>query len=219
MLNIMKWIVRGLIAVIVIGFLHYTLPQNDIVRVTNTYNRVTPLSSMNSWAYASADSGTLQTGTRDIRFIEAIYPDDSVMVYRNEDTGWIWPPYFKYDSSNLQAKAGGLESTKAAPTWVAIRHYGWRLPILSIYPNAVSIREVAGPDVTLIPYFNITVLILLAGLALYLRMKWQKFVARRVEPMVAEAQEAWDSVENRAEGAADGAKGLWAKAKAKLGGK
>ncbi len=219
MLNIAKWTLRALAALMVLGFLHYTLPQHDIVRITNTYNRVTPLSSMNSWAYASADSGTGQTGTRDIRFIEAIYPDDSVMVYRNEDTGWIWPPYFKYDSSNLQAKAGGLESTKAAPTWVSIKHYGWRLPILSIYPNAVSVSEVAGPEVTIIPYFNIILLTLLAGLAVYLRLKWQQFVARRVEPIIAEVQETWDGVENRAGDAATGAKGIWAKIKGKMGAK
>ncbi|MDZ7904488.1 MAG: DUF1523 family protein [Cypionkella sp.] len=160
-------------------------------------------------------SGVAQTSTRDIRFIEAIYPDESVMVYRNEDTGWIWPPYFKYDSSNLQAEAGGLESTKAAPVWVAIKHYGWRLPILSIYPNAVSLREVAGPDVRLIPYFNIIFLTLLIGLGVYLRVKWQKFIARRVEPIVAEVQEAWDGVENRAEGAASNAGDIWARKKAR----
>jgi len=91
--------------------------------------------------------------------------------------------------------------------------------LLSIFPNAVSIREVAGPDVFIVPYFNIGLLVVIAALALYLRRKWQQFVARRVEPIIAEVQETWDGVENRAEGAATGAKGLWAKLRAKLGGK
>ncbi|MDZ7904487.1 MAG: DUF1523 family protein [Cypionkella sp.] len=60
-MSYIRWILRGLAAAALLGFLHYTLPQQDIVRITNTYNRVTPLSSMNSWAYASADSGTSQT--------------------------------------------------------------------------------------------------------------------------------------------------------------
>ena len=133
-----KWTLRILAALLALGFLHYTLPQHDIVKITGTYNRLTTIGSENAWAYASPDTGTAESGTtRDIRFIEAAYPDGDVMVYRNEDTGWIWPPYFKYDSSNLQAEAGNLKSDAASPKWVMVTHYGWRLPILSIYPNAV----------------------------------------------------------------------------------
>ncbi len=101
-----KWSFRILVILLVAGFLHYTLPQHDIVRITNTSNRLTTVSAENAWAYASPDTGTAEsTTTRDIRFIDAVFPDNSVIVYRNEDTGWIWPPYFKYDSSNLQAEA------------------------------------------------------------------------------------------------------------------
>ena len=32
-----KWTFRILLLLIVFGFLHYTLPQRDIVRVVNTY--------------------------------------------------------------------------------------------------------------------------------------------------------------------------------------
>ena len=143
-MNKLKWSLRLTVLLIVGLFLHYTLPQHDIVRITNTYNRLTTVGSENSWAYASPDGGTAESGTtRDIRFIEAAYPDGSVIVYRNEDTGWVWPPYFKYDSSSLQAAAANYQSTDSAPKWVQITHYGWRIPILSIYPNAVSVREAA----------------------------------------------------------------------------
>ena len=85
-----KWLFRIIAAIFVISFLHYTLPQHDIVRVTGTYNRLTTVGSENAWAYASPDSGTLEsTTTRDIRFIETAFADGDVMVYRNEDTGWI----------------------------------------------------------------------------------------------------------------------------------
>ena len=88
-MNKLKWSLRLTVLLIVGLFLHYTLPQHDIVRITNTYNRLTTVGSENSWAYASPDSGTAESGTtRDIRFIEATYPDGSVIVYRNEDTGW-----------------------------------------------------------------------------------------------------------------------------------
>ncbi len=217
-MNSLKWTVRVVLILLMGGFLHYTLPQHDIVRVTNTYNRMTSVSGSNSWAYASPDAGTTTTaGARDIRFIETVYANDKVMVYRNEDTGWIWPPYFKYDSSNLQARASDLKSTKAAPVWVSITHYGWRLPILSIYPNAVAIREVAGPDVRIIPYVNIIVLILLGIGGFMIRRMWLQFVERTVEPVVAEVQETWDGVTAKADHASKGAKGflarLWSRRK------
>ena len=212
MLNSLKWTIRIVLLLLVVGFLHYTLPQHDVVRVTNTYNRMTSVSGANSWAYAAPDAGTTNAaGARDVRFIEAVFPDEKVMVYRNEDTGWIWPPYFKYDSANLQARASDLKSTKATPIWVSITHYGWRLPILSIYPNAVAVREVAGPDVRIIPYVNIILLILSALAAFWIRRKWLQFVERTVEPVVAEVQETWDGVSAKADHASKGAKGFFAR--------
>ena len=218
MLNIIKWTVRGLIALIALGFLHYTLPQHDIVRVVGTYQERQDFEGWTRIFWNDSGDATTAT-TRDVQFIQAILPNGNPMVYRNQDTGWGWPFYFKFDTASLQTQADDARSTSAAPKWVAVRHYGWRSELLSIFPNAVSIRDVAGPDVFIIPYFKIGLLVVIAALALYLRRKWQQFVARRVEPMIAEVQETWDGVENRAEGAATGAKGLWAKVRAKLGGK
>lgn len=194
-----KWTFRVLVLLIVAGFLHYTLPQHDIVRITGTYNRLTTVGTENAWAYSSPDTGTAESATtRDIRFVEAVYPDGGVIVYRNEDTGWVWPPYFKYDSSNLQAEAGNLKSTEAAPKWVSVTHYGWRFPFLSIYPNAVSVKEVAGPDARIIPYVNIVVLLALAFGVFMIRRMWAQFWERTVEPVVAEVEETWDGVEAQA---------------------
>ncbi len=205
-----KWSLRILVLLVVGGFLHYTLPQHDIVRITNTYNRLTTVGSENSWAYASPDSGTGEsTVTRDIRFIEAAFPNGSVIVYRNEDTGWIWPPYFKYDSSNLQAEAGNLKSLEPAPKWVSVTHYGWRLAWLSIYPNAVAVKAVDGPDVTIIPYVNIIVLLALAFGVFMLRRMWLQFWERMVEPAVADVGETWDGVEAQAGAAKARARGFF----------
>lgn len=196
-----KWTLRIVAALLALGFLHYTLPQHDIVKITGTYNRLTTIGSENAWAYASPDTGTAESATtRDIRFIEAAYPDGSVMVYRNEDTGWIWPPYFKYDSSNLQAEAGNLKSDAASPKWVMVTHYGWRLPILSIYPNAVSVREAASPDERVIPYVSIVVIAFLFFAIFMIRRMWAQFWERSVEPVAAEMGETWDGVEAKATG-------------------
>ena len=188
-----KWTFRVLVVVFIAAFLHYELPQHDIVRVTNTFNRLTTVGTENAWAYASPDTGTAESvTTRDIRFIETVTADGSVIVYRNEDTGWVWPPYFKYDSSNLQAEAGNLKSTAEAPKWVSVTHYGWRFPFLSIYPNAVSVGEVAGPEVRIIPYASIIILIVLAFLLFMARRMWLQFVERMVDPALAEVEEAGD---------------------------
>jgi hypothetical protein len=190
-----KWGLRILAVLFIGAFLHYTLPQRDVVQIINTYNKNTPIGA-NWMFYSIEDTGTGVETTatiRDIRFIDAVYADgESVMVYRNEDTGWFWPPYFKWDSSTLQAEAQNLKSEKSAPAWVAITHYGWRMPIFSIFPNAVSVVPVAGPDVTLIPWINIVLLAFMAFIIFMLRRMWLQFRERMVDPAVAGVEEAGD---------------------------
>lgn len=186
MLTFLKWFFGIPLAIFVAAFLHYTLPDRDIVYVTNTSNRLITFGS-NSIFWASPDAGSDEVAgaiQRDVLFIDAVRANGNVAVYRNEDTGWIWPPYFKFDSSNLQAEARNLVSTSANPQWVALRHYGWRLPFLSIFPNAVSITPVAGPDVRLIPWFNIIFLTFLFALFWGLRVRWIRFRNRRIRPTV-----------------------------------
>ncbi len=201
----------GILLVLIVGlFLHYTLPQRDIVRITDTSNRITQIGG--NWIfYSIEDTGTgAETNTtRDIRFIDAVYADGDVMVYRNEDTGWFWPPYFKWDSATLQAEAANLRSTAAAPQWVAITHYGWRIPLFSAFPNAVSITPVEGPDVTLIPWVNIILLVVLLFVIVMIRKMWLQFRERMIDPALADAGEAWDSVEARAQEARKGARGFF----------
>lgn len=215
-----KWGIRIFLVLIVAAFLHYTLPQHDIVRITNTYNKVTPIGA-NRMFYSIEDSGTgaeTTSTTRDIRFIDAVFPDgQSVMVYRNEDTGWVWPPYFKYDSSSLQAEATNLKSDKNNPQWVSVTHYGWRLPIFSIFPNAVAVKPVDGPDVTIIPWVNIILLSFLAFILFMIRRMWLQFRERTIDPALDDVAETWDEVEDRADQAAQQAKGFFGRIGAWLG--
>ncbi|AZL61108.1 DUF1523 family protein [Tabrizicola piscis] len=207
----MKWGLR-ILAVLIVGlFLHYTLPQRDIVRVVDTGNRITQIGA--NWIFYSIEdtgTGAETSTTRDIRFIDAVFEDDStVMVYRNEDTGWFWPPYFKWDSSTLQAEATNLRSTRDAPKWVAITHYGWRIPLLSAFPNAVKITPVEGPDVTLIPWVNILLLTFIAFLVVMARRMWLQFRERMVDPTLADVGETFDAVGDRAEAARKEARGFF----------
>ncbi|MES2913703.1 MAG: DUF1523 family protein [Pseudomonadota bacterium] len=207
-----KWGLRILALVIVGLFLHYTLPQRDVVQIINTYNKNTPIGA-NWMFYSIEDTGTGVETTatvRDIRFIDAVYADGtSVMVYRNEDTGWFWPPYFKWDSSTLQAEAQNLKSDKANPQWVAVTHYGWRLPIFSIFPNAVSITPVEGPEVTLIPWVNIIILSFLAFVIFMIRRMWLQFRERMVDPALADVGETFDAAGQRMDAARKEARGFF----------
>jgi hypothetical protein len=198
-------ILRVLVIVLFLGLLHYVLPQHDIARITSTEVIRADFSGFNRLFYAQADSGAAELTTRDLRLINTekrktwllgFIPRESteVMVYRNEDSGWIWPPYFKFDSSDLQAEAASQVSTAAAPQWVVVTHYGWRNRFFSIYPNAVGIRPVSGPDVSVVPWFNIGFFILLiAGIA-FIRAAWYQFRERTMDPLLDQAENRMDEV-------------------------
>lgn len=203
-----KWTAIATVALLVFGFLHYTLPQHDIARVVDTDVRRIDFGE-NSIFWASPDVGTEAALNRDVRFINTVRANGSTMVFRNEDTGWGWPPYFKLDSSNLQTEARDLASTSAAPQWVVVTHYGWRNEFMTIYPNAVGVRAVDSPDVRIIPWFNIFFLIIVGLIALRIFRIIQKFRRRHVDPVLEDMGEAWDSAGDHADAAQDRAKGMW----------
>jgi Protein of unknown function (DUF1523) len=202
-----------IVLILMVGlFLYYTLPQRDVVQVINTYNRVTQIGG-NWMFYAIEDTGTgaeTTTSSRDIRFIDAVFPDGvTTKTYRNEDTGWFWPPYFKWDSSTLQAEATNFKTNPEAAKWVAITHYGWRLPLFSIFPNAVSITQVEGPEVRLIPWVNIIILSFLAFAAFMARKMWLQFRERMVDPALADVGETFDAAGARVDAARKEARGAF----------
>jgi len=133
------------------AFLHWSLPSRDIVRVLGT-------EVARNRAETTTQGGQVVNTARDVRYILAATPSGAPRVYRNEDTDWGWPPYLKFDSANLAATAETFRSEEGSPRWVIVTHYGWRIPMLSSFPNAVSVRPAEGPDQTLIPWLNIAIL-------------------------------------------------------------
>ena len=156
-----KWGFGLAILAAIVAFFHYNLPQRDIIRITDT--DVTRMDVQGKGAEAG------QVITRDVRFIYGKYPDGDPMEYRNEDTGWGFPWYFKFESARLANEASDLKSTADNPRWTVVRHYGWRIPWLDMFPNAVSVREAEGPDESLFPWFNIIFLTALVLLLLMIR--------------------------------------------------
>jgi len=100
-------------------FLHYYLPSKDVVQIVGTeVKRIDVKKGAPFWD--RADVGTNDESTRDVRFINSVYPNGKERVYRNEDTGWGFPFYFKFDSSNVTTAAQNYE--KQEEQWVAVKH-------------------------------------------------------------------------------------------------
>lgn len=172
----MKWLRRSiwLVVFLVVGVgalsLHYLLPRHDVVLVTGV-----EVKRMDADGVINAENPA-DGPTRDVYFINTEEPDTKkVVVYRNEDTGWSFPWYFKFDSADLQAKAQGY--SRDAQQLVLIRYYGWRIQILSMFPNITSVEATSSRDEPF-PVFNtvfFTVLILLVLIAaLFVRRRVRK---------------------------------------------
>lgn len=169
-----------IIAVLVAAaILHYALPQVDVVRIVGTdVKRVD----------APQDSGetNAETGLRtvDVYFVLAETPNGDVRNYRNEDA----LIYGKFDSSDLHTRIRSISQNEE--NLVAIRHYGWRVPLFSMFPNAVSVWDVE-PGYRHLPIFNIIVLGLLAGVIGYAVLRIRKVRARlAAQREVREAERA-----------------------------
>ncbi|MBW2200661.1 MAG: DUF1523 family protein [Deltaproteobacteria bacterium] len=177
--KIVKYSLLAIVVILMVVFFHYNLPRTEVVRITGTdIKRVTEDKNKKADLDTTATSGKQPTVTRDVRFINTVTREDRIMVFRNEDTGWGWPPYFKFGSADVQAKAHQFMASEQKP-WVRVKFYGWRIKIFSKFPNAVSLKAVSR-DYKHFPLFNIVFLILFFG-ALFFLVKWFQRLIRRIK--------------------------------------
>ena len=163
-------------------FLLYALPQVDVVRAVGVETK-----------RMDYIEGTSAGKTRDVYFIQTEdLESKKPHVYRNEDHAL----YLKFDSADLQAQVQSFASDKAV---IAVRHYGWRVQFLSMFPNAIKVWQVE-PDYRHFPLLNILILSSLAGLfgCVYLRLR--KKTSNAVEDVrVAPASEKNPKPKTKAE--------------------
>ncbi len=186
-MRVAKWVLGLLVLLVVGAFLHYVLPKREVVYITSTENRIVSPDEYNgfrSFGQATATTETGQVGA-DVFFINTTTRDGGVLVFRNEDTGFGFPPYFKYDSADLQAEAQDAVSTRDAPRWMIVRFYGWRIPFVSMFPNATSMTPAPSRDVTLIPWFSIVTVVLLVALLWAVAARVRRWSRRRADPVAA----------------------------------
>ncbi len=150
---LVRAIVLLLVLLPVAAFLHFNLPGYDVVRVTSTDIRRVDVDG-------DAANNERPGATRDVYVVFAEDPDSGdARVYYNEDTGWGFPFYFKFDSANVHQRAGAL--AREPDNRALVTHYGWRVPMLSWFPNAVAVERVE-PGYSPIPWFNIVFFVILA---------------------------------------------------------
>jgi len=164
-LKIIAIVLLAVPVVAVVSFTEFYLPSTVLVRITGI--DVKRLDT-------GKETQSGQALTRDVRFIYArdIHSGKDY-AFRNEDTGWGWPPYFKFNSGTLAARASNIKETEGDSV-ILIRYYGWRIPIFDMYPNAVSVRVVSS-DYSHVPVFNIIFIIVVLALIGYLTYRIRRF--------------------------------------------
>lgn len=146
------------IAVVVVAagplaLLDYFLPHHAVLRIVGT-----EIKRIGGDQPASKDKP--EARTRDVYYV---YAEDvetqKPRVFRNEDTGWGFPWYFKFDSADVQATAQSIAGEHGTAIFT---YYGWRIQIFSLMPNVVKITR-AKPDASVFPWFNVAFFAVLLG--------------------------------------------------------
>jgi hypothetical protein len=165
-------------------FLFYNLPRTAVVQISGTdVKRVDRDSGKVVNKQALEDQGAGKLTTYDVRYINSVDRNGNTLVFRNEDTGWGWPPYFKFNSADLTAQAQAYSTGPDKP-WVMVRYYGWRIRIFSMFPNAVSLTTV-DQGYRHFPLFNIVFITLLVIVVLIAWWKIRKWLRKRRKPKPA----------------------------------
>ena len=172
--KIVKLTFIALLMIAAAGFLHKNLPRTAVVQITGTDVKRIDKSIKKNTDDQKKKPEAAAVSTQDVRYINALTAENEAMVFRNEDTGWGWPPYFKFNSADVTAEAQAFATAQERP-WVLVKYYGWRIRMFSMFPNVISLKEV-DKDYTHIPYFNIIFVSLLVILIFFVRRKIQQLV-------------------------------------------
>ncbi|MFC3912220.1 DUF1523 family protein [Pseudaeromonas sharmana] len=160
----------GLLAAASAIWLDFYLPEKQVTTITGVevkrVDKDGPIGKENP-----ADGPTM-----DVYYIYTAKNDDQVRVFRNEDTRWSWPFYFKFNSADIQAKAKTLEFDKKL---ARITSYGWRINMFSWFPNVTKIEMVDSADVSTFSFFRWFWFVLWAGLFGYLGWQLYRLFERR----------------------------------------
>jgi hypothetical protein len=168
----------GIVLIVVIAlFFHYNLPRTAVVQISGTDTKRVDKPKETKVEQTETDEQIkIEPHTKDVRFINSVSRKEKPMVFKNLDTGWGWPPYFKFNSANLTAEAQAFATDQSKP-WVLVKYYGWRFTVFSMYPNVLNLKQV-DRNYTHLPLFNIVFIILVLVMIFVIRRNFKKFVDR-----------------------------------------
>lgn len=89
----------------------------------------------------------------DVRYLQGRTLDGQSIVFRNEDTRWGFPFYFKFNGADIASEVANIVRNEPDAI-VLVTYYGARSQMLDLYPNAISFKKVPR-EYTHIPIFNI----------------------------------------------------------------
>lgn len=169
------WFLVLLVVVGAGGVLSYSLPKHIVVNINGSeVKRVD-----NSGNAVDVRTPSINN-SRDVYYINASALDKSeVFTFRNEDTKFNFPWYFKFDSAEVQSRAKLVEANnngKDQRAYALVTYYGWRIPMFNMFPNAVDVRSWESSEPPF-PVFNTVFLSLLGLITLVLWWKlwrWNK---------------------------------------------
>ena len=110
----------------------YFMPRTIDVYIVDTQNKLVGTAKQ----VAAKDRGDL-----DLMMIQTVDPADNRKphVFRNEDAWW----FAKFNSYDLQTIAADAARSNP-PRLMRVKYYGWRIPLLSVLPNAISMKPVTS---------------------------------------------------------------------------
>jgi hypothetical protein len=145
-------------------FLSYFLPHHEMLRIVGSETR-RPLGSSKS-----------DSTTHDMFYIYAEDIDTKTpRVFRNEDTGWGFPWYFKFNSADLQAVAQSIAGERGTALFT---YYGWRIRMFSVVPDVINIKRAAPDEEPPFPWFNFGFAAVVVGGIAWLAL-WFRGVRKR----------------------------------------
>jgi hypothetical protein len=146
-------VITLLVAAGPVAFLYYFLPHRVVLRIIGTDTR-RPIGSSRS------DVSTHMVFYINAEDVETQRP----RVFRNEDTRWSFPWYFKFNSAELQGVAQSIANDRGT---ALITYYGLRIQILSVVPNITNIKRAESDEVPPFPWFNLgSIAVVIGGTAL-----------------------------------------------------
>jgi hypothetical protein len=153
------------------AFLDFFLPHHSVLRVVGTQVKHTG---------TDVRSGTSQraVGGHDVYYIFAEdIESKKPRVFRNEDTRWGFPWYFKFNSADIQAAAQSIADDHGT---AIITYYGWRMAIFSLFPNVTKVVR-AEPDARPIPWFNLAFFAVIISIGAWLALMISRIRKRRLK--------------------------------------